>query len=145
MGDYPQDDPHIDLPLDQICDRDTTVVAFRAGGVIVEGFVYREGENLVAYVNRCAHVPYPLDFADGKFLSKDKKTFECQSHGARYHLWTGLCVRGPCKGRQLVSIPVSVLDNTTVRLYTAVVDKGRKPPHDDESLTLSPLEGNDRH
>ncbi|NUN13362.1 MAG: Rieske 2Fe-2S domain-containing protein [Myxococcales bacterium] len=140
MGNAAGDHQHIDLHLGQLQNLNTTVFEFQAGGVVVEGFVYRDGDRLVAYLNRCAHVPYPLDFADGKFLSRDNKTFECQSHGARYNLWTGACVRGPCKDRKLISIPLVILNNNVVRLFTGGIDENRLPPAQDESQPVDDVD-----
>lgn len=60
-----------------------------------------------AYVNRCPHVPYPLDFGDGEVLDHDRKTIVCANHGARFDGDTGRCVWGPARGRGLEALAVS--------------------------------------
>jgi len=61
-----------------------------------------------AYVNRCRHMPTPLDFVRYQFLTEDGKHLICLTHGALYEPETGLCVDGPCKGLPLYRLPVRV-------------------------------------
>jgi nitrite reductase/ring-hydroxylating ferredoxin subunit len=42
------------------------------------------------------------------FLSKDRESIQCASHGALYEIDTGLCFRGPCAGKSLRRVDVSV-------------------------------------
>ena len=74
----------------------------------VDGFLVNEQGNFYAYVNRCCHMPTPLDFIRDQFVSEDGKYLMCYTHGALYEFATGLCVAGPCKGDALYRLPVSV-------------------------------------
>lgn len=74
----------------------------------VDAFLVNEDGNFHAYVNRCRHMPTPLDFIRDQFLSEDGKYLMCYTHGALYEFATGLCVSGPCKGEALYSLPVRV-------------------------------------
>ena len=74
----------------------------------VDGFLVNERGNFHAYVNRCRHMPTPLDFIRDQFVSEDGKYLMCYTHGALYEFATGLCVAGPCKGDALFRLPVSV-------------------------------------
>jgi nitrite reductase/ring-hydroxylating ferredoxin subunit len=74
----------------------------------VDAFLVNEDGNFHAYVNRCRHMPTPLDFIRDQFLSEDGKYLMCYSHGALYEFATGLCVSGPCKGEALYRLPVRV-------------------------------------
>ena len=40
----------------------------RAGGEDTTGFVVRYGGKVYGYLNRCAHVPIELDWAEGEFF-----------------------------------------------------------------------------
>lgn len=64
--------------------------------------------DLRAYVNRCRHMPFPLNYLPDDFLSRDGQLIECRMHGALFEKDTGLCVRGPCLGRSLSALAVSV-------------------------------------
>jgi nitrite reductase/ring-hydroxylating ferredoxin subunit len=59
-----------------------------------------------AYVNRCKHIPVPLDAGGGKVLSPFGPFLECRTHGARYRLSDGYCFEGPCEGESLDAIEV---------------------------------------
>jgi nitrite reductase/ring-hydroxylating ferredoxin subunit len=74
----------------------------------VDGFLVNERGNFHAYVNRCRHMPTPLDFIRDQFVSADGKYLMCYTHGALYEFATGLCVDGPCKGQALYRLPVRV-------------------------------------
>jgi len=61
-----------------------------------------------AWVNRCPHVPYPLDFGDGEVLDHDGQTIVCANHGARFDPDHGRCIWGPARGRGLEPLPLAV-------------------------------------
>ena len=59
-------------------------------------FVVRFQGEAHAYVNRCAHLPYELDWIPGKFFDSEGLVLICSVHGASYDPLTGQCVGGPC-------------------------------------------------
>lgn len=72
-----------------------------------------------AYVNRCKHIPVPLDAGGGKVLSPFGPFLECRTHGARYRLTDGYCFEGPCEGESLDALEIetgSDASNPTVTL-----------------------------
>ncbi|MBT8098297.1 MAG: Rieske 2Fe-2S domain-containing protein [Gammaproteobacteria bacterium] len=80
------------------------------------GFVVRRGDEIFAYQNVCMHVGHPLNWQPDNFLTKDGDAIVCASHGALYKIDTGKCFAGPCKGRSLKKIDVTVHDDViTVR------------------------------
>jgi nitrite reductase/ring-hydroxylating ferredoxin subunit len=83
---------------------------FRIGGGDwpLRGFVVRVGDGVRAYVNRCAHLAYPLNYMPHQFLTYDKSMIQCFVHGAIFEKDTGYCVAGPCSGLSLVALPVRV-------------------------------------
>ena len=85
-----------------------------------EALVLRDhaGE-LRVYLNRCQHLPIPLDGGSRRFLSADGSHLECGTHGALYRLDNGHCVDGPCEGESLERIAFTV-EGATVKL---VVDE----------------------
>ena len=72
------------------------------------GFLVNEGGRFHAYVNRCRHMPTPLDFIRDRFVSEDGRYLMCYTHGALYERETGLCVSGPCAGESLYRLPVCI-------------------------------------
>lgn len=84
--------------------------AFRLGGGDwpLKGFVVRVADGARAYVNRCAHLAYPLNLDADRFLTPDGSMILCHVHGAIFEKGTGYCVAGPCIGLSLSSVPVTV-------------------------------------
>lgn len=76
----------------------------------VPAFVVRYDGGVHAYVNRCAHIPVELDWADGDFFDYAKLYLICATHGAAYLPDSGLCVQGPCRGKRLMPVAVEERD-----------------------------------
>jgi nitrite reductase/ring-hydroxylating ferredoxin subunit len=74
----------------------------------LDAILVNDRGNYHAYVNRCRHMPTPLDFVRDEFLSDDGRFFQCYTHGALYEFATGDCIAGPCKGESLYRLPVRV-------------------------------------
>jgi nitrite reductase/ring-hydroxylating ferredoxin subunit len=74
----------------------------------VDGLLVNDQGHFHAYVNRCRHMPTPLDFVRDQFLSEDQSHLMCYTHGALYDFASGLCISGPCKGESLYRLPVRV-------------------------------------
>jgi nitrite reductase/ring-hydroxylating ferredoxin subunit len=76
----------------------------------LRGFVVRAADGGVhAYVNRCAHLRYPLNYDADRFLTQDGKAILCYVHLAMFEPETGRCFSGPCSGLSLARVPVRVL------------------------------------
>ncbi len=78
----------------------------KAFGDKATGFVVRYDGKAYAYLNRCAHVPIELDWAEGEFFESSGLYIMCATHGAIYVPESGYCAGGPCKGGKLRSIAV---------------------------------------
>ncbi len=74
------------------------------------GFVVRQGYEVFAYQNFCAHLGHPLNWSPDDFLTGDKSALMCASHGALYEIRTGKCFAGPCRGRALRKVSAEVRD-----------------------------------
>jgi len=81
-----------------------------AFGAAATGFVVRHAGKVHAYLNRCAHVPVELDWAEGEFFESGKLYLMCSTHGALYIPETGACAGGPCRGGRLRPIVVQERD-----------------------------------
>jgi nitrite reductase/ring-hydroxylating ferredoxin subunit len=87
---------------------------FKKGSDWKEGFVVRFGREYFAYLNRCQHVPLPLDLGDNDFFDYDEKRLMCRNHGAVYLPDSGECIGGPCVGQFLEKLPITQVHD---RLY----------------------------
>ena len=66
-------------------------------------FALRFEGRVVAYLNRCLHVPVEMDWNPDDFLDADKTFIICATHGAVYEPLSGRCAGGPCgRGRLTV-------------------------------------------
>jgi nitrite reductase/ring-hydroxylating ferredoxin subunit len=83
---------------------------FRLGGGDwpLRGFVVRAGESVRAYVNRCPHQLYRMNFLPDDLLSADRRYILCEMHDALFEKDTGLCIAGPCLGRSLWQLPIQI-------------------------------------
>lgn len=72
--------------------------------------LYRDGDQVRAWLNVCPHAGRRLDWAPGKFLKSKEGLLVCAAHGASFELVGGACVAGPCRGSSLRAIAVSVAD-----------------------------------
>mgnify|MGYP003444165936 CR=1 FL=1 len=73
-------------------------------------FALRFDGRVVAYLNRCAHVPAEMDWQPGQFLDSERSFILCSIHGAAYEPATGRCIGGPCGRGRLVAIEVDERD-----------------------------------
>ena len=74
----------------------------------IEGFVVRLGDAVHAYVDRCPHTGVPLAWSPNTYLDPKGELVQCSMHGALFLPDTGECVHGPCLGRFLTRVPVTV-------------------------------------
>jgi nitrite reductase/ring-hydroxylating ferredoxin subunit len=73
-------------------------------------FALRFGGRVVAYLNRCLHVPTELDWQPGEFLDADRDFIICSIHGATYDPRNGRCLGGPCGQAKLTWIAADERD-----------------------------------
>ena len=73
-------------------------------------FALRFDGRVVAYLNRCVHVPAEMDWQPGEFLDSDREFIICSTHGAVYEPLTGRCAGGPCGRGRLTAIDVEERD-----------------------------------
>lgn len=76
----------------------------------VRAFALRFQGRVVAYLNRCVHVPAEMDWQPGEFLDASKRFILCSTHGAAYEPADGRCVGGPCGRGRLTAIEVAERD-----------------------------------
>lgn len=76
-----------------------------------EALVLLDDEGSVrVYLNRCRHLPIPIDSGTRRFLDDDKRHLICRTHGALYRREDGYCVSGPCRGLSLHALHFDIDD-----------------------------------
>ena len=79
-------------------------------GQPVRAFALRFDGRVVAYLNRCVHVPAEMDWQPGRFLDREQRFIVCSTHGAEYEPLSGRCVAGPCGRGRLSALQVAEID-----------------------------------
>ena len=81
-------------------------------GADEECFLINFGGELHAYVNRCRHVPMPMDWVDNQFFAEEGRYLMCQTHNAYYEPANGECIAGPTGacGKFLYRVALEVTD-----------------------------------
>ena len=94
-------------------------------GQPARAFALRFNGALVAYINRCAHVPVEMDWQPGEFFDHDKRLIVCAMHGASYEPANGRCVGGPCGRGRLMPVKIQEIDGQACWYPSADI---RPPP-----------------
>jgi len=86
--------------------------------------VVRWGRQVFGYVNKCPHDGVNLDWERNQFFDPNGIRLMCGKHGALFELGTGQCLEGPCKGRSLTPVALTILDgDICVTGVTLVADE----------------------
>jgi nitrite reductase/ring-hydroxylating ferredoxin subunit len=100
--------------LDELPDPGSKEFRIGDGDWPFRGFVVRKGDAVYAYQNYCMHVGHPLNWQPDQFLNEDGELIICASHGALYEIDSGVCVAGPCPGKELRKVDVAVRNGEVV-------------------------------
>jgi nitrite reductase/ring-hydroxylating ferredoxin subunit len=73
--------------------------------------LFREGELVRAYANRCPHYGIPLNVQPGKFYVLAERNIMCATHCAVFSISDGQCTDGPVKGDHLMIIEIVIVDD----------------------------------
>ncbi|WJW75834.1 Rieske (2Fe-2S) protein [Thiohalobacter sp. IOR34] len=96
--------------LDALDDPGARGFTIRRDGRPTDIFVARRGTSVYGYVNHCPHAGSPLDWVPEQFLSLDRRHIQCATHHALFEIDSGECLAGPCAGRGLEPVSLSLED-----------------------------------
>lgn len=77
-------------------------------------FAVRRGGRVYGYRNICPHRGTSLDWLPDRFMDPDGAHIQCATHGARFRVEDGVCIAGPCIGRGLQPVAITVRDGWVV-------------------------------
>ena len=101
--------------LDEIAAPGSKGFSLGSGAERREIFVVRDAAGTPrAYLNSCPHTGGPLDWVEHQFLSLDRRLILCATHWALFRIDDGYCVHGPCAGKRLASLAITVVDGAIV-------------------------------
>lgn len=95
---------------DEIEDPGSREFEIDLAGETLSGFVLRWQGHWFAYRNSCPHTGVALNWMPDQFLDITGEYIHCGLHGALFRPNDGFCVRGPCVGRSLASLPIQLRD-----------------------------------
>lgn len=101
--------------VDEIADPGAKGFSIGSGDRRRDVFVVCSQGRIYGFVNSCPHIGTPLEFLPDRFLTRDGRQILCSTHGARFDIATGRCLAGPCQGRYLQSVALTV-DNGLICL-----------------------------
>ncbi|RIX45646.1 MAG: Rieske (2Fe-2S) protein [Rhodocyclales bacterium GT-UBC] len=111
-----QDLPNAPLPgtclcrLEEIADGGARMLDLGEGNEAFRLIILRSGEQVHAYLNRCAHFGVPLAQRPEHLIFTPHESLRCNVHYARYHWQSGHCITGECAGEHLISLPLTIQD-----------------------------------
>jgi len=96
--------------------------------------VVRWGRQVFGYVNKCPHDGVNLDWERNQFFDPSGIRLMCGKHGALFELGTGQCLEGPCKGRGLTPVALTIIDGEVCATGVTLVE-------DEEEILPDEAEG----
>jgi len=93
---------------DEVADPGSREFEIILAGETLSGFLLHWQGNWFAYRNSCPHTGASLNWMPDQFLDLAREFIQCGVHGALFRPADGYCVRGPCLGRSLVSLPIQL-------------------------------------
>ena len=87
---------------------------FRFGGdspFAFRMFVYNDAGNFRGFHNSCPHFDVPMNHTPEELFTPDGEYFQCVTHYAKFDKSSGICVYGPCEGKSLQRIPLTMEAN----------------------------------
>ena len=89
-------------------------MTIKSGASELQVFIVRHNDRLYGYINRCPHTGVNLDWLPDQFLDATGRLMMCATHGAQFRIEDGYCIQGPCSGRSLTPIAISIKDSMVV-------------------------------
>jgi nitrite reductase/ring-hydroxylating ferredoxin subunit len=139
------------LPPQPLCDSAALAEKGRAVlfdvlqfGAPARAFALRFDGRVVAYLNRCAHVPTELDWQPGEFLDAERTWIVCSIHGASYEPASGRCAGGPCGRGRLTVIATEERDGQVYWYPSRDTRPLAAPRHDAAADDLLPAAHSER-
>jgi nitrite reductase/ring-hydroxylating ferredoxin subunit len=116
-----------------LCHRDDVPVGAARGFLPRPGarrrvIVLNRGDHFVAYVDSCPHYRggTPMAWRTDAYLNGSGTHLACHAHGALFDIDTGDCVSGPCMGRRLTRVPLTLEQDGSIKVPAHVAGRIRE-------------------
>ena len=101
--------------INDIPDPGSKEFSLTIGERTVELFVIHKNSAFYAYKNSCPHTGVNLNWQQDQFLNLDNTFIQCSVHNALFEIDSGYCISGPCSGRAMEELKLTI-DNDTLLL-----------------------------
>lgn len=89
-----------------------------------ELFIVKHAGQVYGWKNACPHVnDAPMAWRKDAYMDASKQYIVCFAHGALFKPESGLCVRGPCKGKRLEKVTIEIDQTNNVWLVNSNKNK----------------------
>jgi nitrite reductase/ring-hydroxylating ferredoxin subunit len=95
---------------DAVFDEKCKELRYGEGDAAFTMLLYRQGDDIRAYLNKCPHFSLPLNAKPDEFLMLGDGKVMCAYHCAIFRLNDGHCIDGPARGMGLDPIPIEIKD-----------------------------------
>lgn len=93
-----------DVPLNSACGFEVV-----KNGTIINIIVVNWKNKFSLYKNHCPHTGVGLEWTPNNFFNRDNTYLQCSTHGALFRPDDGLCIAGPCAGKSLEKLPITII------------------------------------
>lgn len=99
---------------------DGSARGFPVPGLRCKVVLVRKRDEVQGYLDSCPHYEpgTPMAWKTDAYLNGDGTHIACHSHGALFDIETGECVIGPCLGRSLTRVPLTITREGRVELIS---------------------------
>lgn len=89
---------------------------FDVPGLPFRVILVRRGDRVHGWRDLCPHYAggTPMAWKRDAYLNGARSHIACHAHGAWFEIDTGVCVQGPCLGRRLTRVPLTIGQNGLV-------------------------------
>lgn len=94
--------------LEEIPEGSAREFRFGSGPDFLSVLVLNRAGVVRAYENACPHMGTPLNFLPDRFFDREGRHLLCTTHGALFRIEDGYCLRGPCLGKSLRPLAISI-------------------------------------
>lgn len=103
-------------PFDELPENGAKGFRISAQSLAADILVARRDGRIYGYRNVCPHRHTTLDWLPDQFMDPECRYLQCATHGALFRVEDGHCVAGPCAGKRLAPVTVTVHDGQVLLL-----------------------------
>jgi len=96
-----------DIPRNSACGFE-----INSNGILENIVIVNWSDEIIAYRNSCPHTGVTLEWIPNRFFNGENTFLQCNTHGALFRPDDGFCVAGPCVGKSLEKLPITIIEKS---------------------------------